>query len=48
MSHKIPVIAGEDLVKYLAKQGFEIKRQPRATLSCRKNGGSFRFLFIAN
>jgi len=27
MSHKLPVISGEDLVKYLAKQGFEIKRQ---------------------
>ncbi|MCK9632097.1 MAG: type II toxin-antitoxin system HicA family toxin [Methanoregula sp.] len=27
MSHKLPVIAGEDLVKYLSKQGFEAKRQ---------------------
>jgi len=27
MSHKLPVISGEDLVKYLAKQGFEAKRQ---------------------
>jgi len=27
MSHKLPVISGEDLVKYLAKQGFEITRQ---------------------
>ncbi|MDO9550740.1 MAG: type II toxin-antitoxin system HicA family toxin [Methanoregula sp.] len=27
ISLKLPVIAGEDLVKYLAKQGFEIKRQ---------------------
>ncbi|MDO8872004.1 MAG: type II toxin-antitoxin system HicA family toxin [Methanoregula sp.] len=27
MSHKLPVIAGEDLVKYLSRQGFEIKRQ---------------------
>ncbi|MDO9034933.1 MAG: type II toxin-antitoxin system HicA family toxin [Methanoregula sp.] len=27
MSHKLPVISGEDLVKYLARQGFEIKRQ---------------------
>jgi len=27
MSHKLPVISGEELVKYLAKQGFEIKRQ---------------------
>lgn len=27
MSHKLPIISGEDLVKYLAKQGFEIKRQ---------------------
>ena len=27
MSHKLPVIAGEDLVKYLAKHGFEVRRQ---------------------
>jgi predicted RNA binding protein YcfA (HicA-like mRNA interferase family) len=27
MSHKLPVISGEKLVKYLAKQGFEVKRQ---------------------
>ncbi|MBN2287640.1 MAG: type II toxin-antitoxin system HicA family toxin [Tissierellales bacterium] len=27
MSHKLPVISGEDLVKYLAKHGFEVKRQ---------------------
>lgn len=27
MSHKLPVISGEDLVKYLSKQGFEAKRQ---------------------
>jgi predicted RNA binding protein YcfA (HicA-like mRNA interferase family) len=27
MSRKLPVISGEDLVKYLARQGFEAKRQ---------------------
>ena len=27
MSHKLPVISGEDLVKYLTKHGFEAKRQ---------------------
>ena len=27
MSHKLPVISGEDLVKYLAKRGFEARRQ---------------------
>jgi predicted RNA binding protein YcfA (HicA-like mRNA interferase family) len=27
MSHKLPIISGEDLVKYLAKNGFEAKRQ---------------------
>jgi predicted RNA binding protein YcfA (HicA-like mRNA interferase family) len=27
MSHKLPIVSREDLVKYLAKQGFEAKRQ---------------------
>ena len=27
MSHKLPVISGEDLVKYLSKHDFEAKRQ---------------------
>jgi predicted RNA binding protein YcfA (HicA-like mRNA interferase family) len=27
MSHKLPVVSGEELVKYLSKQGFEAKRQ---------------------
>ena len=27
MSHKLPVISGEDLIKYLSKRGFEAKRQ---------------------
>jgi predicted RNA binding protein YcfA (HicA-like mRNA interferase family) len=27
MSHKLPVISGEDLVRYLAKHGFEVRRQ---------------------
>jgi len=27
MSQKLPVISGEDLVKYLAKHDFEVKRQ---------------------
>jgi predicted RNA binding protein YcfA (HicA-like mRNA interferase family) len=27
MSHKLPVVSGEDPVKYLSKQGFEAKRQ---------------------
>lgn len=27
MSHKLPVVSGADLIKYLAKQGLEIKRQ---------------------
>ena len=27
MSHKLPVISGEDLVTYLAKHDFEAKRQ---------------------
>jgi hypothetical protein len=29
MSHKLPVISGEDLIKYFSKQGFETK--PPAT-----------------
>ena len=27
MSRKLPVISGEDLVKFLVRQGFEAKRQ---------------------
>ena len=27
MSHKLPVISGEHLVKYLARHGYEAKRQ---------------------
>ena len=27
MSHKLPLLSGEDLVKYLSKQGFDVKRQ---------------------
>jgi predicted RNA binding protein YcfA (HicA-like mRNA interferase family) len=27
MSHKLPVISGEDLVRYLSKHGFEVRRQ---------------------
>ncbi|MDP3396540.1 MAG: hypothetical protein Q8S57_07760 [Methanoregula sp.] len=27
MSHKLPVISGEDLVKYLANHDFDAKRQ---------------------
>jgi predicted RNA binding protein YcfA (HicA-like mRNA interferase family) len=27
MSHKLPVVSGADLIKYLTKQGFEAKRQ---------------------
>ena len=36
MSHKLPVIAGEDLVRYLAKQGFEIKRQTSSHIIVQK------------
>jgi len=36
MSHKLPVIAGEDLVKYLAKRGFEIKRQSASHIVVQK------------
>jgi len=27
MSRKLPVISGEDMVKYLVKQGFTVRRQ---------------------
>jgi predicted RNA binding protein YcfA (HicA-like mRNA interferase family) len=27
MSYKLPVISGEDLVKYLTRHGFEVRRQ---------------------
>ena len=27
MSHKLPVVSGEEMVRYLSKQGFEAKRQ---------------------
>lgn len=27
MSHKLPVVSGEDLIRYLTKHGFEVKRQ---------------------
>jgi len=36
MSHKLPIVSGEDLVKYLAKQGFEIKRQTSSPIVVQK------------
>ena len=27
MSHKLPVVSGEEMIRYLSKQGFEAKRQ---------------------
>ncbi|WP_366144228.1 type II toxin-antitoxin system HicA family toxin [Methanoregula sp.] len=36
MSHKLPVISGEELVKYLAKQGFEIRRQTSSHIVVQK------------
>lgn len=37
MSHKLPVISGEDLVKYLARQGFESKRQTSSHVVMQKD-----------
>ncbi len=37
MSHKLPVIYGEDLVKYRAKQGFEVKRQATSHIVVQKD-----------
>jgi predicted RNA binding protein YcfA (HicA-like mRNA interferase family) len=36
MSHKLPVIAGEDLVRYLAKHEFEIKRHSASHIVVQK------------
>jgi hypothetical protein len=48
MSHTFPVISGEDLVKYLAKQDLRPRGRHRVTLSCRNNGGSFLFRSTGN
>jgi predicted RNA binding protein YcfA (HicA-like mRNA interferase family) len=48
MSHKLPVISGEDLVKYLAKQEFEIKRQTASHVVVQMIGGSSLFCSIGN
>ncbi|PKL70172.1 MAG: hypothetical protein CVV30_02065 [Methanomicrobiales archaeon HGW-Methanomicrobiales-1] len=37
MSHKLPVVSGEDLVKYLSKQGFEAKRQSSSHVVVQKD-----------
>lgn len=36
MSHKLPVIFGEDLVKYLVRQGFDPKRQASSHIVMQK------------
>ncbi|WP_199483990.1 type II toxin-antitoxin system HicA family toxin [Methanoregula formicica] len=48
MSYKLPVISGEELVKYLAKQGFEIKRRTSSHVVVQKEWRVFSVLFIAN
>ena len=36
MSHKLPVISGEDMVKFLIKQGFSVRRQTSSHIIMQK------------
>jgi len=36
MSRKLPVISGEDMVKYLIKQGFTVRRQTSSHIIVQK------------
>jgi len=36
MSRKLPVISGEDMVKYLVKQGFTVRRQTSSHIIVQK------------
>jgi len=36
MSRKLPVISGEDMVKYLIKQGFTVRRQTSSHIVVQK------------
>jgi predicted RNA binding protein YcfA (HicA-like mRNA interferase family) len=36
MSHKLPVISGEDMVKFLVKQGFSVRRQTSSHIIVQK------------
>jgi predicted RNA binding protein YcfA (HicA-like mRNA interferase family) len=36
MSHKLPVISGEDMVKFLIKQGFSVRRQTSSHIIVQK------------
>jgi predicted RNA binding protein YcfA (HicA-like mRNA interferase family) len=36
MSHKLPVISGEDMVRFLIKQGFAVRRQTSSHIIVQK------------
>ena len=42
MSRKLPVISGEDMVKYLVKQGFTVRRQTSSHIIVQKVCGKSR------
>jgi predicted RNA binding protein YcfA (HicA-like mRNA interferase family) len=48
MSHKLPVVFGEDRVKFLIKQGFTLRRQTSSHIIVQKEWRVFPFLFMVN
>ncbi len=37
MSHKLPIVSGEKLIKFLSKRGFEIRRQSSSHIVLQKD-----------
>ena len=48
MSHKLPVVSGEDMVKFLVKQGFAVRRQTSRHIIVQKEWRVFPYPFIVN